>query len=132
MFKHAAYLIIGYLSAYLVCTWVPVQLPFQMSEFIMMLILNPTKSFFSMILFTIGFILHSILIKSAFSLTYKILRNEGSVLEATISYCVFINFYLLFQIGFWQTLVLAAFTVLYGLATAKVQRTSLKKAHLRL
>jgi hypothetical protein len=129
LFKHAAFLIIGYLSAYLACTWVPVQLPFQMSEFIMMLILNPTKSFFSMILFTIGFILHSILIKSAFSLTYKILRNEGSVLEATISYCVFINFYILFQIGFWQTLVLAVFSVLYGLATANVQ---LKKAHLRL
>jgi hypothetical protein len=130
LFKHAAFLIIGYLSAYLACTWVPVQLPFQMSEFIMMLIFNPTKSFFSIILFTIGFILHSILIKSAFSLTYKILRNEGSVLEATISYCVFINFYILFQIGFWQTLVLAVFTVLYGLATANVQRTSLKKAHL--
>jgi hypothetical protein len=128
LFKHAAFLIIGYLSAYLACTWVPVQHPFQMSEFIMMLILNPAKSFFSMILFTIGFILHAFLIKSALSLTYKIIRNEGNVLEAAISYCVFINFYLLFQIGFWQTLVLAAFTVLFGLATVNIQRTVLKKA----
>lgn len=129
MFKHAAFLIIGYISAYLVCVWIPVQLPFQLSEFIMMLVLNPARSFFSMILFTIGFILHASLIKTALRLTYKIARNEGDVLETTISYCVFINFYILFQIGFWQTLVLAAFTVLYGLATANHQNFSPKKAH---
>lgn len=130
MLKSAICLILGFLSGYLVCQWIKVQLPFYLPEFMMHLVLNPLKSFFSMLLFTAGFMLNAYLLKEAWRLTIGILlKNEGNVLETAINYCVFIQFYILFQIGFWQTLMLAGFTVIYGLATINRKRYSLKNAY---
>ncbi|WP_411333283.1 hypothetical protein ACK1LH_12980 [Metabacillus indicus] len=129
MFSLLLRLIAGFAAGSVSCFLLPVRLPFHFPEFIMGLALFPGRSFLGMVFFTVSFILHASLLKEAALNGLKLLKKEGNILASIISFCVFLNFFLLAQFGAWQTAGLACFSAVYSLSSSFLHRQQPKRAH---
>lgn len=116
-------LIIGFICGYLLIHWVPVIIPFTISEYLAEYLFDPLKFFAIMISFFIGFLVNSILIRTALEETIRLLLGRKiRIGQFMIGYSVCGSFYLLFQLGFWQTLILLCFSLIYGIISIDIYR----------
>ncbi|MEK3808255.1 hypothetical protein [Metabacillus sp. SLBN-84] len=122
MFSLLLRLIAGFAAGSVSCFFLPVRLPFHFPEFIMGLALFPGRSFLGMVFFTVSFILHASLLKEA-------VMNGRKLVKSAVSFCVFLNFALLAQIGIWQTAGIACVTAIYSLSSYFLHRQHPKRAH---
>ena len=123
MMLKVAYVIVGYICGYLTIQWIPISEPFQLSSFIIQLILHPLNFLRAMLSFFIGFLVNSILIRVAIEQTYAFIKKKKiNVFELLICYSVLLSFYQLFQYGFWQTLVFLTFALIYGMISVDLKR----------
>lgn len=109
--------VIGFICGLLLTKLLIIDSPFKASELMIEFILNPLLFFAVMVCFLIGFVANSVLVKEAIQQTYSFFCKQNfSMVNLLVSYCVIIiNFVVLFQLGFWQTLVLSCFTIIYGI-----------------
>ncbi len=106
----------GFFSGFFFIRLIEIEEPFNLSELLIGFILNPFQFFAAMICLLISFITNAILLKEAIIQTLFIVKKQSfSFKNAALGYCVILIFILLFQIGFWHTLVLSFFTVIYGI-----------------
>lgn len=122
MFLKLICLVLGFICGYYFVSLVPIKSPFVLSEYIAEYLLNPFIFFAIMIFFFIGFLVNAYLIRSAIEETIKLIRGEKiHLIEIFISYSVVGSFYTLFQLGFWQTLVLLSFSLIYGIISLDIK-----------
>lgn len=108
--------VIGFISGFFFTRLIKVEEPFSLSELLIGFILNPIQFFAAMLCFLVSFVTNAILLKEAIIQTLAILKKQSySLKSAALGYSVSLSFLLLFQIGFWHTLVLSFFTIIYGI-----------------
>ncbi len=116
MVKKLVQLLGGFWCGYLVIKLLAIPVPFQFEPFIMGLLLNPFKFLSCMFLFMISFILHSVLIKNGIEQSFTFIKGKKiSIWNLLLCYSVCINFIILFFLGFWQTVSLLIFSIIYGI-----------------
>lgn len=93
----------------------PVEKPFNINEFLLDLILHPMQFFIGMVFFIISFLANAYLLKTGMEETYFLLKKKSiEWFDLLLSYSVVIIFYILFVQGFWQTIFLLLFSILYS------------------
>jgi hypothetical protein len=108
--------VIGFFSGFFFTKLITIDDPFSLSELLIGFVLNPIQFFAAMICFLIAFVSNAILLKEAVIQTQAIVKKQSySPMDAAIGYSVIISFIILFQIGFWHTLALSFFTIIYGI-----------------
>jgi hypothetical protein len=118
-------LIVGFICGFFLINWVPIQQPFVIEEYISDYLFSPLEFFVIMICFLIGFLANSILIRSVVEESFQLIRGRRvNLVNLLISYSVMISFYFLFQLGFWQTLVLLCFSIIYGIISIDISKSN--------
>ena len=116
LFKKIFQLVFGFLCGYLFIKWVPFSFQLSFEEVLVNFVLKPLKFFGAAVILMVGSILNGELIKFLFKMIVNGFRkNNWSVLSLVICFGVFINFFALFKIGIWQTMMLLCFSMLYGM-----------------
>lgn len=123
MFLKFVSLVFGFIFGYLLIHWVPVQLPFDISQYLVEYVFDPLKFFAIMMSFLLGFLCNSILIRTALEETIRLLLKRSiRMSHLFIGYSVIFSFYFLLQMGFWQTLILLCFSMIYGIISIDINR----------
>ncbi|MGM7682677.1 hypothetical protein ACSVDA_11050 [Cytobacillus sp. Hm23] len=115
----------GFLCGYVFIRWIPIESPVTLSGILNNLIFDPLKFIAAMVCFFVGFICNAFLIRSAIEQTYLIFKkNKVSFLDIALSYGILPSFYLLFNMGYWQSLIYLSFAVIYGMISIDLKRNS--------
>jgi hypothetical protein len=116
MLKKLICLFLGTMCGMALSVMVSIPEPFSMETLFVNFVLSPVTFFASMLVFMVGFVCFSILIKGAIEQTYQLNKGRKAQLnDLFICYSVLISFCLLFFISFWQTFFLFLFSIVYGL-----------------
>jgi len=104
----------GYVAGLVFIRSIPIEKPFEITEFILELVLHPIQFFVGMVFFFISFLANAHLLKSGMEETYFLLKKKSiEWFHLILSYSVVLIFYLLFIQGFWQTIMLLMFSIFY-------------------
>ncbi|MCA1030550.1 hypothetical protein LCL95_05780 [Bacillus timonensis] len=121
---------VAFLFGYVVTKWIPIPQGVDASDVLIGFILSPVKFFAAMVCFFISFFLHSILIKRSIELTYGLFKGEIiDKVELVASCFFFVSFFILFQLGFWQTMVLLVFSTIYGIISLDFRHKNLSETN---
>lgn len=116
MLKKILPLIIGFLCGNLFIKMLPIVVPFDLSEFLLIFILNPFEFFAASTVFIIGFMMNAKVIEGGVKqIVLFISRRKVEGLELLLFLLLLICFILLFTLGFWQTVIFFSFSLLYGM-----------------
>ncbi|WP_044749043.1 hypothetical protein [Bacillus alveayuensis] len=127
---------LGFLAGLLFIRTLPNKKPFEITEFLLELILHPVQFFLAMLFFFISFLANAYLLKKSFEETYLFLKKGGVKWhELLLSYTVVFTFYLLFLQSFWYTISLLLFSIIYSLLSLEFKiknEVDLKKLNRKL
>lgn len=116
-------LFIGFLCGNLFIKMLPIVLPFDFSEFLLIFILNPFEFFATSTVFIIGFMMNAKVIEGGVKqIVLFISRRKVEGLELLLFLFLLICFILLFTLGFWQTVIFFSFSLLYGMISIDFKR----------
>ncbi|WP_147533814.1 hypothetical protein [Bacillus marasmi] len=109
-------LLVGYFCGLLMIKWLPLTFPIDASELFVSFVFNPLEFFAACIMFILGIIVNGNIIKGLMTTFIEALkrRNVPSFQQCLSVSVVFIYLFLLKE-GFWQTLALICFSVVYGM-----------------
>ncbi|TKC19746.1 hypothetical protein [Robertmurraya kyonggiensis] len=123
MWKKSTRLILGFGCGYLFILLFPIDSPFEFSEFLLKFVVDPFAFFSASIVFIIGFITNALIIKEGVEETFLFYnRKESNLVEILLALLLLVSFYILFQTGFWQTMVFFSFSILYGIISLDFSR----------
>lgn len=115
-------LIFGLLCGMLLVKWMPLSYPFSITEMFLKFVLYPFQFFGSSMAFIFGSIIHGNLIRYIFTITTSsIIKRSNSIIRLLLLLGVLINFFVLFNIGFWQSGFLLCFSIVYGMISVVFQ-----------
>ncbi|WP_449620193.1 hypothetical protein [Robertmurraya sp. Marseille-Q9965] len=123
MWKKSIRLLLGFGCGYLFILLFPIDSPFKLSEFLLEFVINPFAFFVASIVFIIGFMTNALIIKEGIEemfLFYN--QKESNLVEIFLVLLLMASFYILFQKGFWQTMVFFSFSILYGIISLDFRR----------
>lgn len=123
MWKKSIRLLLGFGCGYLFILLFPIDSPFKLSEFLLEFVINPFAFFVASIVFIIGFMTNALIIKEGIEemfLFYN--QKESNLVEIFLVLLLMVSFYILFQKGFWQTMVFFSFSILYGIISLDFRR----------
>ena len=88
----------------------------EIPELLTSFILNPFLFFILMICFLVGFLAHSVLIKAVIENFYMLVKgNRFSIWQLFFTTSLVVGYLILFIYGPWQTFLLLAFSIIYGI-----------------
>jgi hypothetical protein len=123
MLKKLISLFLGNFCGIALLILISIPKPFSMEALFVSFVLNPVKFFLVMIVFMVGFICFSHLIKGLIEQTYNLLtRKDTQAIELLLCSSVLMSFFLLFLVSFWQTFFLFLFSTVYGLFSVEVSK----------
>ncbi|MEQ2528165.1 hypothetical protein EKG37_12950 [Robertmurraya yapensis] len=123
MWKKSIRLLLGFGCGYLFILMFPIDSPFNLSEFLLEFVINPFSFFAASIVFIVGFISNALIIKEGVEETYLLYnQKESNLMEIIFVLLLMVSFYVLFQTGFWQTMVFFCFSILYGIISLDFRR----------
>ena len=123
MLKKLISLFLGNFCGIVLSLMVVIPTPFSMEDLFVSFVLNPVKFFLVMIIFMVGFICFSHLIKGLIEQTYNVSTGKNTqVVELLLCSSVLISFFLLFLVSFWQTFFLFLFSTVYGLFSVELTK----------
>jgi hypothetical protein len=104
----------GFMLIFLTSGTSIIEIPQLLTSFI----INPFLFFILMICFFIGFLAHSVLFKGAIETFYHMAKgNRFSFMELIFPISLVGGYFILFIYGPWQTFLLIAFSIIYGIIT---------------
>lgn len=116
MYNKILILITGLISGFLFIKFFPVSMPMNISDMIVIFVLEPGGFFLGMLFFIIAFLANAELIRSGIELTVMLVkRRKLSIFELLASSLILGSFFILVTISFWETIALFCFSVLYGI-----------------
>lgn len=123
MWKKSIRLLLGIGCGYLFILLFPIDSPFLLSEFLLKFVVNPLAFFASSIVFIIGFITNALTFKDGIEESFLLYNQKDSnIVEIFFAVLLMVSFYVLFQTGFWQTMVFFSFSILYGIISLDFRR----------
>lgn len=115
--------LVGFFCGYIFILSFPVKTPFNVSEFIYGFVLNPFEFFTTSVIFIIGFMVNATIIRDGVEqIALLINQKQRNILEFICSLLLILSFFILFYIGFWQTVIFFCFSVLYGIISLDFKR----------
>ncbi|MDF2903880.1 MAG: hypothetical protein K0S25_1518 [Bacillus sp. (in: firmicutes)] len=115
-------LILGLLCGILLVKWMPLSYPISITEMFLKFVLYPLQFFASSIAFIFGSIIHGNLIRYIFSITPSSKKRRSNlIIRLLILLGVLINFFVLCNIGFWQSGFLLCCSIVYGMISVVFQ-----------
>ncbi|WP_243290090.1 hypothetical protein [Bacillus sp. FJAT-47783] len=116
MFGKIITVFIGFSCGYMYIRSLALEKPFDMTQFLLELILDPIQFFFAMVFFFVSFLANAYMFKHVIEETYELIkRKRWNGLQLLLSYSVFFVFYVLFLQGGVETFLLFIFSVVYSL-----------------
>ncbi|WNS74060.1 hypothetical protein RRV45_14165 [Bacillus sp. DTU_2020_1000418_1_SI_GHA_SEK_038] len=126
MFRKIVQLIAGFICGLLFIEWFPVSVASGLTEIFAACILRPVPFFASAIVFIVGFLTNAELIGEEIILTVQLfMKRKTTVFNLLYSLFFLAGFIILFQIGFWQTVVFFCFSILYGIISIDLKELKL-------
>jgi hypothetical protein len=123
MFKTIGMLIVIFICGFLLIEWISITHPFLLSESLITFVMNPLKFFTAAVVLVIGVVCNGNFIREMihkWRTTERIKKQwRGQRIFEPAGF-LFIHF-LLFQMGWEQTIVFFSFSVMYGMISLKLQ-----------
>lgn len=128
MLKKVIILLVGFLCGVIFIKLTPFDLPIDMEKLLLIFVLNPIEFFIAAVVFIVGFIMNAITLEEGITQTSLFLRRKkGAFYGLILSVSLFISFFILFYLGFWQTLLFFSFSLLYGMISIDFSRFTIIK-----
>ncbi|MGG1675112.1 hypothetical protein ACIFOT_05080 [Neobacillus sp. NRS-1170] len=117
MFMRLVQFVFAFFSGYLVIKWISIPHPYVLADFFVGIVINPLQFFAAAIALFIGILINGGVIKGIINKTIKAWRKQMSwSILMLLEYCGFgIVFFLLFYIGWEETLLFFSLSFLYGM-----------------
>ncbi|MBU8879126.1 hypothetical protein BGM26_09025 [Bacillus sp. FJAT-29790] len=116
MLRKILQLITGFLCGYLFIIWFPISFPAELSNMIVAVVLKPFEFFAAMLVFVVGFLTNAEIIREGIILTVNFFCfRKLSKLKLLMNCLILISFFVLFKLGFWETVVFFCFSFIYGI-----------------
>lgn len=123
MAKKMIPLLIGFLCGNLFIKLFPIVVPFELSELLLIFVLNPFEFLVAATVFMIGFLMNAVIMEEGIEqITLLLFRKKAEIYKIFLFLLLLISFSLLFITGFWQTMVLFCFSLLYGIISIDFKR----------
>lgn len=117
------YEVIGFFCGFMLIVLTPRISIIEIPELLMSFIVNPFLFFIIMICFFIGFIAHSVIIKNVIEDVYQNASEKRfSFLQLFIPISLVVGYFILFLFGPWQTFLLLAFSIIYGIISLDLKK----------
>jgi hypothetical protein len=122
-----ARLALGFICGYLVVNWLPGEVPDQIGEFLIDLILNPLEFLAGTLALVFGMFSFGELLKDGFTSILKITKGKrGSASDIILGIGSLGCFMMLLPFGEGQTAVFFCFSLLYGMISFSPSRANLR------
>lgn len=119
-------LLIGFLCGNLFIKMLPIGIPFNFTEILLLFVMNPFEFFAVSTVFIIGFMMNAKMIEDGLKqLILLIFRKKVEVTEIFLFLLLLISFIILFILGFWQTVIFFSFSLLYGMISIDFKRLTI-------
>ncbi|RLQ95069.1 hypothetical protein [Falsibacillus albus] len=123
MFFHLFKLLIGIVCGYLFITWLPPIDPFNLSGFIVQLVLDPIRFFAASTAFFVGFINNAKLFQQN-ALMLLGTKTKKQQLAGIALFCAHIGTYFFFiHYGAWEGMIFFSFSIVYGMISIDFMET---------
>jgi hypothetical protein len=117
MLKRIARIVFIFICGYLVIEWISVQHPFNLADFFIALVLQPLQFFMAALALFLGILLNARILKDWVHTVKKILAGQKPI--GNTYFWDFVGllciFFLLFHLGWEQTLVFLGLSMIYGM-----------------
>lgn len=122
MYKKVLKYLAIFLCGYILIKWITIPQPFVLSDFLIGLVMNPLKFFVASVVYFIGFLITGRVICELILRTRKKRKKrEKSGLALFFEYLfLLIIFFLLFNLGWQQTLVFFSLSLFYGMISMEL------------
>lgn len=128
LFRKTCQLISGFLCGLLFIEWFPMDFPANLTELFAACVLNPLHFFAASIVFIVGFLTNAELIGGGIVHTVEyIFSSKTGKLPIIFGFIFLFGFFVLFLIGFWQTVMFFCFSFLYGIISIDFKELRLVK-----
>ncbi|MBM7701693.1 hypothetical protein [Metabacillus iocasae] len=131
MMKKLMFLLVALLCNYFVIRWVPIKPSFRLTDLFLQMLMNPFKYFIMMITFCISFLCYSVLIRIVIEQVYSMFKHLSWVWsEVLLSICTIASLLFLLNVGFWQTLFILCFAIIYGMISIDLRKQAVTNTQL--
>jgi hypothetical protein len=128
MLRSIIYIFVGFMSGYIFITLTPINHSENMASILLSFIVDPLQFFTAMVCFFTGYLANSVLLKNMIEQMLRLFKgmivNWPNILY---SGACMVNFYLFFQIGFWHSIVLLLFTIVYAIISIDIKEENKKR-----
>lgn len=123
MLKRILPLLIGFLCGNLFIGMLPIVFPFDLSEILLIFVMNPFEFFVASIVCITGFMMNAKVIEVGMKqIALLFFGKKAEVIEVVLFLLLCISFVILFILGFWQTVIFFSFSLLYGMISIDFKR----------